>query len=432
MTVRENSVQGEPGHGLFSGEYMDLPENERYGNFLNGKRVIVAVTGSISIYRTPDIIRGLRKEGAEVKVVISSEAAELVGSKVFQWASGNEVIADITGKVEHVSEFDGDPSSKVMAVIPATYNFIGKAASGIADDPPSLFFSFAHGNGNRVLLSPTMHEAMLYNPAVQKNLEFLQNNGVEVIPPRIEEGKAKIEDNDTVIDWVCRVSGSYILKGKTVLILGGKSSEEIDSVRSITNGSTGLTALWIARNAFRLGSEKIVYIGNSSYSLPSYVHHISANSSDEFESRGLESIGLYNPDIILVPASISDFKISSPTNGKLEGGQEIDIKLVPRPKIIARIRKRTRSIIVGFKLSASRDSDPKKIEDLLKICDMVVVNDLAGGKKPFGPGSNSYTIHGGPETVRSTMSKQDLSLTILEMAGIKMEEKAYEGYNGSE
>jgi phosphopantothenoylcysteine decarboxylase/phosphopantothenate--cysteine ligase len=410
---------------------MELPENERYGGFLTGKKVLVGVTASISVYRVPDIIRGLRKEGADVKVAASPEALEFVGKKVFQWASENPVIDDISGMVEHVREFEGDPQNTALAIIPATYNFIGKAASGMADDPPSLFFSFAHGNGNHVVISPTMHEAMMYNPAIQKNMEFLQTNGVEVIPPRNEEGKAKIEENETVIDWVCRAAGPYILRGKTVLILGGNSSEPVDSVRSITNGSTGLTAIWIAKNAFRLGAEKVVYIGNSSFSIPSYVHHIPAHSTEEFESKGIESLGIYHPDIILVPASLSDFRNTSPVKGKLDSSNEISIKLEPREKIINRIRKKTRAVLIGFKLSASRESDEKKISNLLGNCDFLVVNELNGNRAPFGSGNVMYTVYGGHEPVRAEMGKPELSQMILEMASMKMEEKEYAGHNDS-
>ncbi|MCL4438906.1 MAG: bifunctional phosphopantothenoylcysteine decarboxylase/phosphopantothenate--cysteine ligase CoaBC [Candidatus Thermoplasmatota archaeon] len=415
-------------------QVIELPEasDENNGGFLSGFKILLAVTASISIYRVPDLIRDMRREGALVKVVASKEALDLVGKKVFQWASGEEVISDITGRIEHVSEFDGEADSIIFAVVPATHNFIGKAASGVADDAPSLFFSYAAGNGNPTVLSPTMHEAMFYNPIMRKNMDALEQIGISIIPPKLEDGKAKIEDNTVIEDYICRAARGHILIGKVILIIGGGTSEPVDAVRGISNNSTGLTAYWLARTAFRLGAEKVVYVGNCSMELPPYVHQIEATNTSEFEKFTLDSVRIYRPDAVFLPAALSDFKVSKITDGKMDSGSSHSIELKPRGKLVQKLRKSTKAFLVTFKLTESRIRDSDKIENLEKISDVVVINEIGSGQSPFGEGRKRYWIHTGKEHKEMNLTKEELSQSLLEYVASGLEERYIESDGSTE
>ena len=155
---------------------IDIPEPYRFENMLNGKTVVVGTGASISIYRVPDLVRDLRREGADVVVIMTANSQELINPEVMRWASENQVITKITGKIEHISLFQTDPKNTAFLVSPASYDLIGKMANGISDDPVSLSFSFAHGNGNPVVIAPAMHKAMMTNPINADNLRKLQSS----------------------------------------------------------------------------------------------------------------------------------------------------------------------------------------------------------------------------------------------------------------
>ena len=422
----------EPDHGLFTGDRMYDSSNNQEKHFLTGIKVLIGVTASISIYRVPDLIRDLKREGAEVKVVASGEALDLVGSKVFQWASDNDVVSEITGRIEHVTEFQDDPENVVYAVVPATHNFIGKASAGIADDPPSLFFSYACGNGNPIVLAPTMHGAMMYNPIMKRNLETLEATGSLIVPPRMEEGKAKIETNDTIVDYIIRSARGDILRGKTVMVIGGGTSEPVDPVRSVSNTSTGLTAYWIARNSFRMGAEKVIYVGNCTVQLPPYVHMVPARDTDQFEKNSLDSIRIYNPDIIFLPAALSDFRVLNHDKKKLDGETGHTIELKPRPKLVSRIRKASSAYLVSFKLTGSIKEDREKISRIRKLSDMVVVNEFSGDSLPFGEGRKAYHILSADGESDHVLTKEQLAEMIIENVALNLERKEIEGSGSTE
>ena len=415
-------------------QVIEMPETltEGNGGFLSGFKVILGVTASISVYRVPDLIRDMRREGAIVRVVPSEEALELVGKKVFQWASGEDVIHDITGRIEHVSEFEGESDSTVFAVVPATHNFIGKASSGVADDAPSLFFSYAAGNGNPIVISPAMHEAMFYNPIMRKNLEALEEIGVTVIPPKMEDGKAKIEENRTIEDYICRAARGRILAGKTILIIGGGTAEPLDAVRGIQNNSTGVTAYWLARTSFIYGAERIVYIGNCSQELPPYVHLVEASTTAEFEKVSLDSIRIYKPDAVFLPAALSDFNLPAVSNGKLDSALAHTVELKPRPKLINKLRKATKALVVAFKLTESRTKDSDKIENLGQYADMVVVNEIGIQSNPFGEGKKRYWIRKDKEETEMNLTKKELSARLLEFIAADLEVRDIESNGSSE
>ena len=160
-----------------------------FENMLSGKKIIIASSASISIYRIPDLIRDLKREGASVVSAMSQQAVSMIGQTIMEWATGNPAVTQITGNIEHISMFD---ENTILLVAPASYNTIGKMANGISDSIPSLFFSYALGHGNKIVVVPAMHRDMFESPVNKENIEKLKKLGVLVVDPEFDETKAKI------------------------------------------------------------------------------------------------------------------------------------------------------------------------------------------------------------------------------------------------
>lgn len=370
---------------------IDIDET-KFAGALSGKRVVLAITASISVYRIPDLIRDLRREGADVTVGMSREAASMISPNVMKWASEKEVVTEITGYIEHISCFQGPPEDTLLLVCPASYNFIGKASSGISDDVPSLFFSFALGNGNPVLIAPVMHEGMMVNPINRDNLQKLKGAGASIVPPLIHFGKAKISDTEKIVDYAARALIGHRLMGKKVLIIGGKGEEKIDPVRTITNSGTGTTAWWLVRSAFRLGADKIVYIGNSQQGVPDYAEHHHSTTMEEYVKNTGEAFARESFDIVFNSASLPDYKLEKSFSEKLDSSGPVELKLITGEKLNSIIRVHHKGSLVVFKLS--RRKEPEEIRKSFRDVDpdIIVFNPFTDRKLPFGAVSNDYTF----------------------------------------
>ena len=370
---------------------IDIDET-RFVGALAGKKVVLAITASISIYRIPDLIRDLRREGADVTVGMSREAASMVNPNVMEWASERDVVTEITGFIEHISCFEGNPKNTLLMVCPASYNFIGKASSGISDDVPSLFFSFALGNGNPVLIAPVMHEGMMVNPINSANLRKLEEAGVTIVPPRMHSEKAKISEIEKLVDYAVRSLSQHHLAGKKALIIGGKGEERIDPVRSITNSGTGTTAWWLARSTFRLGADKVVFIGNAQQGMPDYVDFHPAVTMNEYEKGAEEAFSKYKFDVVVNSASLPDYRLEKAFKDKLDSSLPVELKLVAGKKLNQTIRKHHKGVLVIFKLS--RDKKPELIREGFRGIDpdIIVFNPFTDEKLPFGAVKNEYTF----------------------------------------
>ena len=172
---------------------------------LMGKRIILCVTGSVAAIRSPDIARELMRLGADVYVVMTKMAEHIVHPDMFEWSTGNPVVTELTGKIEHV-QYGGEHEkhADLILVAPSTANTIGKAAAGIDDTPVTTLLTTAIGAGIPVIIAPAMHASMYRHPIVNENIEKLRRIGVEVLMPRFEEGKAKIPDTPEIVEAVRR------------------------------------------------------------------------------------------------------------------------------------------------------------------------------------------------------------------------------------
>ncbi len=376
-------------------------------DLLQGKNVVMVVTGSISAYRTPDIARDLKKCGATVKVVLSRSASEIIGKETLEWASEEPVLDRLTGNMEHISLFEHNKENAILLVCPATYNIIGKFAGGIADDPTSTIFANALGSEIKTVIVPAMHREMYESPILKSNIMKLQKLGVQFVAPRLEDGKAKLMYPEEIIDTLIRGKGN----NKSLLIVSGRSEVPLDPVRSLVNKSSGYTGISLAREAYRNGYEKIIYIGNSDYRMPHYCEFIKCNLTDDFYRIAEDVVRNRKIDLIIIPAALSDFKLRQ-NDKKIKSTDIASLKLEPREKLLDRIAGIMKELKLNVPIIKFKLSDGNYVPEN---SDQVTVLNLIG-EVPFGSKPNKYVIFdGNKKLMEKSMSKEELAMILIKI-----------------
>jgi len=320
-------------------------------NKLRGKTIVLGVTGSVAATECFSTIRELKRHGASVIPVMSEAAKKIVTPESLEFASGNRTITELTGKAEHVSLLGDGHVADMFIVYPATANTISKVAQGIDDGPVTSMATVALGSKVPVIMVPAMHDSMYRNPAVQKNIGTLRSWNVEFIGPHSDGVRARVASKEEVVAWIVRIMSKDDLKGKRILVIGGRSEEPIDSMRIITNRSTGLMALRIAERAFERGADTELWMGGCSVSLPDHI------KMKRFETVAelIEMSGMIDHDLVIVPAALADFASKDPQKGKIPSGKSLKIDLKPVPKVLPVIRSKC-SNVIGFKAESGLDS----------------------------------------------------------------------------
>ena len=231
-----------------------------HGTELSGKKIVLCVAGSVAAYKAIELARLLMRHGADVTCVASSAVTKLIQPDYFKWATGNDVITKLTGKLEHIKLADYRQSD-LLIVYPGTANTLGKLANGIDDTPISTVLTVGFGSKIPIMMCLAMHESMYENSAVKKNIGFLKNK-IQFVNPQMIEGKAKAPEPGYVLENVLSKFGSSpILKNKKILMTAGPTVEYIDPVRVITNVSTGKTGVLLASELISAGAKVSMIYG---------------------------------------------------------------------------------------------------------------------------------------------------------------------------
>ena len=388
----------------------------KFSNYLEDKKISVCVTSGIAAMEVPKIIRQLRRYGAEINVIMSRRAKKYFGTLMFQWASGNEVITEITGKAEHIRINDD-----AALVLPATLNTIGKIANGECPDALTTYLASAIGMKIPIIIAPTMHKSMYDNPFFLNNLNKLSKlKNIAIISPRFEEEKAKIAIKEKIISKIIRSTSKSQLKGKSVLITAGPTRGYLDQVRFITNMSSGQLGLDIANDLYLRGADVKVVFGPGKAIPQSYLKIIKVKTPDEMLNKCLDELKKKCYDIAIFSAAVSDYIPDKVVKGKIKSGKELIVSFKKTKKIIKEVdsvkrKKNTKLFKVGFKLE-TLDSDDELIsrgyESLLENkCHLVVANNLgqinSHKHRAFliTPERNYTKLHSKPEIV-SALAKQ--------------------------
>jgi phosphopantothenoylcysteine decarboxylase / phosphopantothenate---cysteine ligase len=358
----------------------------RSSQLLSGRRVVIGVSGSIAAIELPKMIRELIRHGADVQTVMSPEAMRLVTPETLEFATGHPPITQLTGNVEHVSLLGPGPGrADLYLIAPATANTISKIAHGIDDTPVTSFASVALGGGVPILLAPAMHSHMGLNPAVKENLEKLRAWGVGVVPSVSSEGEEKIAGPEEVAAAVLHRLANGPWVGRHVVVIGGAAREPIDAVRSVTNESSGTTAVALANQAYYRGAEVALWAGALRVAVPSWIPVAPWKGVEDLlamaRRRRSELRGCL---AVIVPAALSDFVLEAHA-GKIPSRdhERLTLTLRQAPRVLPELRRLAPAPtrLVAFKLEAG--ASPTELEEeghrLAREsgADWVVANDVA-------------------------------------------------------
>jgi phosphopantothenoylcysteine decarboxylase/phosphopantothenate--cysteine ligase len=337
---------------------------------LEGKTVIVGVTGSIAAVETVKLIRKLKRRGATVHVVTTPAARRIIHPNALEYASQNPVVNELTGKVEHVAFLGKDGSADMLLIAPCTANTIGKVARGIDDTPVTTCAVTAIGSGKPVVMVPAMHLSMYSQPFVRENINRL-GELVHFVWPRLEEDRAKFADMSEIVLTVERLLSRWDLAKKKVLITSGATIEALDPIRILTTRSSGRTGRELAYEAFRRGAD-VTIVHNSNAQLINQIH---VESAAEMSNAVLTELDK-GYDIFINTAAISDFTVDK-RDEKIRSGQELHLEFSKVPKLTNIVRaKYPHLFVVCFK--AETNSTPDELIECARSIpvDLVVANDV--------------------------------------------------------
>ncbi|MEF8777755.1 MAG: bifunctional phosphopantothenoylcysteine decarboxylase/phosphopantothenate--cysteine ligase CoaBC [Natronomonas sp.] len=343
---------------------------------LAGTNVALGVSGSIAAVKTVELAHELRRQGAEVRAVMSDAARGIIHPWSLEFATENPVVTEITGSVEHVELCGEEGWADVLLLAPTTANTVGKIASAIDDTPVTTTVTTALGADIPTVVAPAMHEPMYDHPGVLEAIEHLESWGIEFVDPRIEEGKAKIATEEAIVLEVARAVGDRPLAGRHVVVTSGPTSEAIDPVRVITNRASGRTGRAIAQACYVRGAD--VTLVHDGEEVP-YAEVLSVESAAEMLEAVRSVAG--EADALVSAAAIGDFTVESEPE-KIRSGQELTLELDPTPKLIDTIREEHPGLpIVGFKLETGDDDEAmtEQARKTLQRADLsfVVANDAS-------------------------------------------------------
>jgi phosphopantothenoylcysteine decarboxylase/phosphopantothenate--cysteine ligase len=363
------------------------------GNELEGKKIVLCITGSVAAYRAIDLARLLMRRGADVYPVMTESTAQvLLSPEMMKWATGNDVVTKLTGNLEHVMLADYGMSDLII-VYPCTANTIGKMASGIDDTPVTSVLSVALGSKIPIIVAPAMHEVMYENKFVQRNVQDLREQ-VIFVDPIMAEGKAKAAEPERVLDIAISALSGGPLSGKRVLVTAGSTVEYIDPIRVITNYSSGKMGIAIAHEAKRMGANVTLVYGHGRQE-PTNGKVIKVNTSEEMYDAVVAELSK-KYDIVIMAAAVADFMPAKRSGKKIDTrAGKIYLSLVATRKIIDDIKKKSKdTFLVAFKAdhNISESALVDKAYEKLQECnaDLIVANDL--GRKGSGAGSDKNEV----------------------------------------
>ncbi|MCS7097407.1 MAG: bifunctional phosphopantothenoylcysteine decarboxylase/phosphopantothenate--cysteine ligase CoaBC [Candidatus Methanomethyliaceae archaeon] len=386
---------------------------------LEGKKIALCTCGSVAILKAPELARELMRNGAEVFVIMSYNSQRLISPIMLEWATGNPVVTEITGKIEHIML---SKSVDLVIIAPATANTIGKIAVGIDDTPVTSLVSSALGFGVPILIVPAMHGSMYKNPMVLKNMEKLASMGIRIIQPEMVEDRAKFPDIEDIMEEVIAILHKKDLTGKRILITAGPTRSYIDSIRFLTNSSSGKMGYAFAKEAYARGANVTLISGPSNIHPPKKIRTIYVETTEEMLNAVKNCLSESKYDIIIMAAAPLDFAVENKHEGKISSNSSLTIKLNPLPKIIEVAREMAKdAFIIGFKAEYGLRKEEliSKAKEKLLECgaDLIIANDLSTPFTGFSSDTNEvYVIDKFGSVIHMPLaSKREIASKILDI-----------------
>ena len=389
---------------------------------LKGKTVILGVTGSIAAYKAANLASMLKKQHADVQVIMTKNATQFMNPITFESLTGNKCLVDTFDRnfqysVEHVALAK---QADVVLVAPASANVIGKIAHGIADD---MLTTTVMACKCKKIIAPAMNTNMFDNPILQDNLKILEHYGYEVISPAVgylacgDTGAGKMPEPELLLQYILReIAYEKDMQGKRVLVTAGPTQESIDPVRFITNHSTGKMGYAIAKMCMLRGAEVTLVSGPTSIAKPEFVHVVDVVTAKEMYEEVTKRAK--DQDIIIKAAAVADYRPKSVSSEKMKKkDDDLAIPMERTDDILKFLgeHKKEHQFLCGFSMETENmlENSRKKLEK--KHLDMIVANNLKVEGAGFAGDTNVVTIITGQEEVSlGKMTKEETALRILD------------------
>lgn len=387
---------------------------------LQGKTVLLGVTGGIAAYKMPNVARMLKKLHCNVHVLMTQNATNFITPTTFETLTGNKCLIDTFDRnfefsVEHVALAK---QADLVLIAPATANVIGKIANGIADD---MLTTTVMACTCRVLVAPAMNHHMYHNSIVQENLQKLKRHGYEIIAPVCgmlangDTGDGKLPSEEALTEYVIReLAFDKDMKGLKVLVTAGPTQEALDPVRFITNHSTGKMGYAIAKMAMLRGADVTLVTGPVSLTPPMFVQTVPVVTAAEMYEAVMARAK--QQDIIIKAAAVADYRPAEVAGEKIKkDGDCASLALEKTTDILAELGKnKGNTILCGFSMETEHmlENSRKKLKQ--KNLDMIAANNLRQEGAGFGVDTNVLTlITADKERQLALMSKEEAANCLL-------------------
>ncbi len=390
---------------------------------LKGKRIILALSGSIAAYKAVYLLRLLKKAEAVVKVVTTPSVNHFIGELTLSSLSGEKVFSGLWNEnwSEHVSL---GTWADMMVVAPATANTLAKMANGLCDNALTAVYLAAKCP---VMVAPAMDADMMIHPRTQANLETLRSDGVQVLPTGTGflasglEGPGRLLEPEEIFEAINQSLAGGPLSGKKVLVSAGPTREAIDPVRFISNRSSGKMGYALAKVAQQLGAEVTLVSGPTNLAAPAGVNLISVVSAADM----LEAVQTNAPiqDAIVMAAAVADYTPVDVADQKIKkkAGDDMSIPLKRTVDILRTIgaEKPQKQVLVGFAMETQNELENAQKKLVAKKLDFVVLNSLREAGAGFGHDTNRVTLIHRDKEVQALpmMSKEEVAKAIWQEVG---------------
>ena len=366
-------------------------------NFSN-TNVLLGVTGGIAAYKSAEIIRLFKKEGANVRVVMTNSAKEFITPLTLQAVSGNEIhdsLLDVNAE-SGMGHIELAKWADIILIAPCTAETIAKITHGRADD---LMGALILASEADIYIAPAMNMNMWLDASTQDNYKILENRGITFIGPAQGEqacgdnGPGRLEEPEKIIEFIEKLTNKGPLSGKIITITAGPTREQIDPVRFISNNSSGKMGYSIAEAAIKLGAQVNLISGPVALDADKSINLHKINSASEMLAQVIKC--MKNSDIFIGCAAVSDYKPSDYSNKKIkkEDHSNLDIELEKNEDILKYVSKNfSESYIVGFAAETSDVIENAKKKLITKNLDMIVSNDISDKSIGFDVDENEVNV----------------------------------------
>jgi phosphopantothenoylcysteine decarboxylase/phosphopantothenate--cysteine ligase len=390
-------------------------------NMLQGKHIILGVTGSIAAYKIASLASMLKKKQADVTVIMTQNATNFINPITFETLTGNKCLVDTFDRnfqysVEHVALAK---QADAFLIAPASANVIAKAACGLADD---MLTTTLLACTCPKIVAPAMNTRMFQNEIVQDNLKKLEHYGMEVIHPDSgylacgDTGEGKMPEPEVLYEYLVKAMTKKDLAGKRVLVTAGPTQEKIDPVRYITNHSTGKMGYCIARAAMMRGADVTLVSGKTNLTPPIEVKTIPVVSAADMAETVKAEAG--DQDIIIKAAAVADYRPVNAADEKVkkkDGDLKIDLERTEDILAYLGNHRREGQFLCGFSMETEHMLENSRAKLEKKNIDMIVANNLKQQGAGFGTDTNVVTLITKEQTRElPLMSKEEVADAILD------------------